>query len=472
MVPDRRRPVERPQGGPPERHSRLNKVPPLPAPVTSTQRLARRLPFFYGWLIVAIVFVTMALGVNARTAFSLLMPPILTEFGWDRAVTAGAFSFGFFVTGLMSPALGSLMDARGPRLVMPLGVAATGLGLLLAAASSQPWHLYLTLGVLVGAGSSFLGYTGQALFLPNWFARRRGLAIGVAYAGVGVGSIVMFPWFQALIEHAGWRSACITLGVIVLVVAGPLNLMLRRRPEDLGLRPDGDAAPAAGAPARAPLRVVDPAWAAVDWTLARAMRTARFWWVGLGLFCGLYAWYAVQVHQTQVLRDAGFSAAEAAWALGAVSLFGIPGQVALGHLSDRVGREIVWTLGSLGFVLTYVALLLLGTQGPQPALLYVIVVAQGLLGYGVTPVFGAIPAEIFQGRHFGKIFGVLMLGGFAGGALGPWVMGALHDATGSYGPAFATGIGASLLGCLAVWKAAPRKVRAVGGSRAAKSPPG
>jgi MFS family permease len=253
---------------------------------------------------------------------------------------------------------------------MGVGVVATAAGLLGAAWVTQPWHLYLTLGVLVGAGSSFLGYTGQALFLPNWFARRRGLAIGIAYAGVGVGSIVMFPWFQALIEQAGWRSACATLGVVVLVVAGPLNLLLRRRPEDLGLRPDGDAAPAAGTTARAPLRVVDPAWAAVDWTLAHAMRTARFWWVGLALFCGLYAWYAVQVHQTQVLVETGYTPAQAAWALGAVSLFGIPGQIALGHLSDRVGREIVWTLGCLGFALTYSALLLLAPLGAHPALLW------------------------------------------------------------------------------------------------------
>jgi MFS family permease len=138
----------------------------------------------------------------------------------------------------------------------------------------------------------------------------------------------------------------------------------------------------------------------------------------------------------------------------------------VGALSDRVGREVVWTIGSLGFIVTYAALLMLVSLGPHPALLWVIVVAQGLLGYGVTPVFGAIPAEIFQGRHFGSIFGVLMLGGFAGGALGPWVMGALHDATGSYGPAFATGIAASALGIVAVWLAAPRKVRAVAGIKA------
>src|SRR4051794_6415921 len=95
----------------------------------------------------------MALGVNARTAFSLLFPPILDEFGWERGVTAGAFSFGFFVSALLSPALGRLMDRRGPRVVMELGVAATAAGLLLATFAREPWHFYATLGVLVGAGS-------------------------------------------------------------------------------------------------------------------------------------------------------------------------------------------------------------------------------------------------------------------------------------------------------------------------------
>ena len=427
-------------------------------------RLAQRLPFFYGWVVVAAVFVIMAFGVNARTAFSLLMPPILTEQGWDRAATAGAFSFGFFITGLMSPALGRLMDASGPRLVMGVGVVATAAGLLGAAWVTQPWHLYLTLGVLVGAGSSFLGYTGQALFLPNWFSRRRGLAIGLAYAGVGIGSIVLFPWFQGLIASVGWREACIALGLAVLMIAGPLTLLLKRRPEDLGLRADGDTdAASPGSAARARSLVVDQAWAAVDWTLARAVRTRRFWWVATALFGGLFAWYGVQVHQTQVLVETGYTPAQAAWALGAVSLFGIPGQIALGHLSDRVGREIVWTLGCLGFALTYSALLLLAPLGAHPALLWALVLAQGMLGYGITPVFGAVPAEIFQGRHLGAIFGTLMLGGFAGGALAPWLMGALHDATGGYGLAFVSGIAASALSALAIWRAAPRKVRVVAG---------
>src|SRR5215813_423322 len=122
------------------------------------ERFARRLPFYYGWVVVAVVFSSMALGVNARTAFSLLFPPILDEFGWPRGVTAGAFSFGFLVAAPLTPLLGRLMDARGPRLVMELGVIVMAAGLLLVPLATAPWHIYATLGVLVGGGSVALGY--------------------------------------------------------------------------------------------------------------------------------------------------------------------------------------------------------------------------------------------------------------------------------------------------------------------------
>jgi MFS family permease len=420
-----------------------------------------RLPIYYGWIIVAVVFVSMGVGVNARTAFSLLFPPILAEFGWERGVTAGAFSFGFLVSAALSPSLGRLMDRRGPRVVIELGVLLIGAGLLLATVVTRPWHLYATLGVMVGGGSVCLGYTGQSLFLPDWFVRRRGLAMSLAFSGVGVGSMILLPWMQGLISRSGWRAACWALGLLVLLLLVPLNLLLRRRPEDMGLEPDGDRAAAEGAVAR-PSNVVDAAWASVDWTLGRAARTARFWWIAIGYFCGLFAWYAVQVHQTKYLIEIGFSPTDAAWALGVVSLAGIPGQITLGWLSDRIGREWVWTAGTLGFAICYAALLLLAATPTMP-LLYVMVVAQGMLGYGLTSVVGAIPAEIFQGRHYGSIFGTLMLASIGGGAVGPWLTGVLHDRTGSYTIAFWISIACSVISAVAIWLAAPRKVRAVAG---------
>jgi MFS family permease len=419
-----------------------------------------RLPFFYGWVLVGVSFVTMAVGVNARTAFSLLFPPILNEFGWDRGVTAGAFSFGFLVSACVTPSIGRLMDRRGPRLVVEAGVITMGAGLLLATLAHEPWQLYLTLGALVGGGVNCLAYTGQSLYLPNWFVRRRGLALSVAFSGVGIGSIAMLPWLQARIDSSGWRSGCWLLGILVLALLGPLNLLLKHRPEDMGLEPDG--ARSAGASAADDANIVDRAWAAVDWTLGRALRTSRFWWIAVGYFGALFTWYAVQVHQTKYLIEIGFSASDAAWALGLVSLVAVPGQIALGHLSDRIGREWVWAIGNGGFVIACLALILLA-EHPTMTLLCVMVVAQGTLGYGVTSVMGAISVEIFAGRHYGSIFGTVMLSAIVGGATGPWVAGIVHDLTGSYTPAFWIAIGLNLMSAAAIWRAAPRKVRAVAG---------
>ena len=391
----------------------------------------------------------------------MLFPPILDDFQWDRGVTAGAFSFGFVVSGVMSPTIGRMMDRFGPRVVMELGTLLMAAGFLLAPFTTQPWHLYLTIGVLVGGGSVCLGYSGQSLYLPNWFVRTRGLAIGLAFSGVGLGSITLLPWVQSLIIGAGWRDACMALGLLILVVLAPINLLLRKRPEDMGLRPDGDAAPSSSVPLR-PSNVVDPTWASIDWSLARAVRTARFWWLALGYFCALYAWYAVQVHQTKYLQEIGFSANRSAWALGLVSLIGVVGQVSLGHVSDRIGREWIWAISNLGFVICFLALIVL-RHDQSMVWLYLMVAAQGGLGYGLTSVMGAMVAEIFQGRNFGGIFGTVMLAALAGGAAGPWLTGTLHDALGDYTLAFWLGAAVSVVSALAIWRASPRKVRAVAG---------
>jgi MFS family permease len=419
-----------------------------------------RLPFFYGWIIVVVTFVTMAIGVNARTSFSLFFPPIVDEFGWERGVTAGAFSFGFLVSGAVSPLIGRLMDRAGPRAVMELGVALMAAGMLLAPLTTQPWHLYLTIGVMVGAGSVCLGYSGQSLFLPNWFNRKRGLAMGLAFAGVGIGSMTLLPWVQHMIEQTGWRTACTAMGILIVVVLAPINLLLRKRPEDIGLQPDGDAAPSASVE---PISyVVDPEWAGTEWTLSRAIRTARFWWLAVGYFSGLYIWYAVQVHQTKYLLDIGFSPSVAVWALGAVSLLGIPGQILLGHVSDRVGREWIWSASCVGFAICFAALIALA-QFPTLLLVYLMVLAQGALGYGLTSIMGAVVLEIFQGKHFGSIFGTIMLAALAGGAAGPWITGLLHDVSGGYTLAFAIAIAISALSAVAIWMASPGKIRAVAG---------
>lgn len=417
---------------------------------------------YYGWVIVAIAFVTMAIGVTARTAFSLFLPPIVAEFGWDRGLVAGAFSFGFFANALASPLIGRLMDRRGPRFVIEIGVVMLAAGLLLAAYVGEAWQMYLTLGLLLCCGAGCLTYTTQSQYLPHWFVRRRGLAISIAFSGAGVGAIVLMPWLQAIVEADGWRAACTALGLMVLVVLGPINLGLRRRPEDIGLQPDGAPAPVAGAAPARRSRIVDARWAATEWTVGRAVRSLRFWMVCLGYFCAMIAWYAVQVHQTKYLIEVGFDALTAAWALGAVAAVAIPGQIALGALSDRYGREWVWTIGCVGFIVCYASLIAL-EGNPDAWLLYVMVAAQGALGYGLTSVMGAIVAELFEGPQYATIFGVITIPLMAGGAAGPWAAGVVHDLTGSYVPAFAAAIVLSAVSIAAIWVAGPGRVRMVPG---------
>ena len=421
-----------------------------------------RLPFYYGWVIVGVAFVTMALGVTARTSFSLLMPPLIDEFGWDRGLAAGAFSFGFLVSAVLSPIVGRVLDVRGPRVVILSGVLVLTAGLALAPSIERPWQLYLTLGVLVGGGANMMTYTVHSQFLPNWFVERRGLAISIAFAGVGIGAIVLLPWLQSIIVNAGWRASCWAMGLLVLFGAGPLNLLVRKNPEDIGLLPDGESRSRSAAGTRTALNIADPRWAATTWTLARAVRTGRFWWIVLGYFCALVAWYAVQVHQTKYLMEIGFTPFVAAWSLGVVSVAGIPGQIVLGALSDRIGREWIWTAGCAGFAICYAALIAL-EQVQSNVLLYVMVLSQGFLGYALTSVMGPIVVEIFEGPHYGSIFGTITVALIGGGAAGPWLAGVIHDATGSYRLAFVLIIVACLISALAIWMAAPRKVRRVPG---------
>ncbi len=423
-----------------------------------------RLPFHYGWVVVAVAFVTMAVAVNVRTSFSLLFPAILDEFGWRRGVTAAAFSVGFMASVVLAPMVGVLMDRWGPRVVIPLGAATTALGFVAATVVTSPAGLYATLGVMVVGASVAMSYLCHSMFLPDWFARRRGLAIGIAFSGVGVGAIVVLPWIQSVIEADGWRRACIVLAVILVIVVIPLNVALqRRRPSDLGLEADGARASDGAAGAHGAIDViVDRDWVERSWTLRSAARTPRFWWIACAYFTALFAWYAVQVHQTKYLIESGFEADVAATALGLVGLFGIVGQIGIGALSDRIGREWGWTIALVGYAACYAALIVLEAR-PSLALVYFIAAAQGLMGYGIGSLYGVVSNEVFAGPRFATIFSVLALGGNLGAAAGPWLTGDIFDRTGSYVAAFWLCGGLSVVSILCIWMAAPRKVRLVAG---------
>lgn len=405
---------------------------------------------YYGWIIVACAFATLAIGVNARTAFSLLYPEILAEFGWSRGETAGAFAMGFVFAAGMGPLVGLSLNRFGPRIVMPVGSVMMALGLVGTTFISAPWMLYVTFGVLVVGASTILGYIGHAATLPMWFQRRRGLAVGLAFSGAGFGALLLIP-LGGMIQALGWREACWAIAAVVLGLLGPLNLIAqRRRPEDLGLLPDGDTAP--------PISAGNPAKPLGGPTLGEALAMPAFWFMAIAAFGMLWVWYAVQVHQTQYLIDIGFSADMATLGLAAVATFGIAGQINGGWMADKIGRESAWTIGCLGFAVCY-AILILMREAPSPLLFWAMIAVQGLFGYGLTAVFASAPADIFQGKNYSTIFGVLSVASSLGGGAGPYFTGLFHDIYGNYEIAFMVCIGWTAVSVSAIWIAAPRRAR-------------
>lgn len=422
---------------------------------------------FYGWIVITVAFVTMGIAVNMRSAFSVFYVAMLEDFDWSRGVTALAFSLSMAAYTVFVPFSGMLMDRYGPRVIMALGSLILAIGMGFSALISSLWHFYLLQGILVGLGSGVLTYTGHSFFLPYWFVKRRGLAIGIAFSGVGIGSIVLLPFAQYLNSKIGWRPSYLTLGLVTAAILIPLNALYQRhKPEDVGQLPDGDLAQETsedkGRVVNKISNVVDKEWATTDWTLARAVKTSRFWYVAIAFFLSLFTWYLILVHQTKYIIDNGFDKLFAAYILGLGGLMGIIGQVAWGHISDRIGREAVWAVGALGQILTILFLISIKYYaGAWP--LYAVVFSQGLLAYAQAPSYSTITAEIFQGKHYGTILGFISIGSGLGSSMGPWIGGMLFDITGTYLVAFALASLAAVLSAIFIWLAAPGKIRMVAG---------
>ena len=406
----------------------------------------------------------MSVGVSARTSFSLLFPPILDEFGWARGVTAAAFSIGFAASVMLVPTLGFVMTRFGPRVMIPTGAAITATGLVCATMATTPVEFYLTLGVMTVSFAVSMSYAGHSMFLPNWFVRRRGLATGVAFSGVGVGAIVLLPWLQGVIETEGWRDACLSLAVLLVAVIVPLNVIAQRKdPASVGLEPDGDNRQPGARRAAPPDTVVDRRWTETDWTLARALRTSRFWWVTVGFFTGLFAWYAVQVHQTKYLLDVGFSPDFAALALGLVGFCGIFGQIGVGGLSDRIGGGS--GPGRSRFPDSRCAMSCCSCcpacrrrswfTRSSPA--------RACSATGSARSTAPSSPTSIPGRALPLVFGFVSIGGNLGAGAGPWVTGVIFDRAGSYGPAFTLCVALALVSIFCIWMAAPRGVRLAAG---------
>ncbi len=420
---------------------------------------------YYGWIVVAISFITMAIVSPAWFSFSLFYPPILQEFGWSRASTAGAYSINLIINAIVSPFVGLLIDRYGPRLVMPIGALILAAGFIGASRMNQLWHYYVWFGVVAAFGFCAVQVVPNTTIVSNWFTRNRATALGIVMGGIGLGRLVLFPLIQFFISRYGWRVAYVALGAMIACLVAPLILIFQRhKPADKGLEDHEevstgaqDVAATAGTPRRE-LLIVDRVWAATDWKLRKAAKTYRFW--ALALLIAVYSGglFLISVQLVAYLTAAGFSSIVAASFIGLQGLLSSGGNFIGGILSDRIGREKSLTLSIAIFVIGIFILSLVESY-PSTLLLYAYVVFFGA-GFGMAfPAIMAASADLFQGEHYGSIFGAMNCIGGIGGAFGAWLGGFLYDKTGSYPTLFAVTIGAIAFSTIFIWSARPSKVR-------------
>ncbi len=421
------------------------------------KKTADGLTLYYGWIIVAVALISMAFWFGIRANFSVFYVALLEEFGWNRGGSAGVQSMALITYTVMAPLVGGLIDRFGPRRVVVPGILILALGLILCRTIETLAQFYLFYGVVVGTGITCIGIVTYSAILAHWFEKRRGLASGIALSGMGLGTFVLVPLSQSFISMWGWRLTFVVLGGLVLIIALPLNaLFLRHKPSEIGQCVDGlennTAFNEAGACAMA---ADEPGF---GWTSRKVMSSGRFWALMAFTFCSIIAIYIIMVHSVRFLVDQGVAKMTAAFILALVGVVSSIFRIFWGGLSDRIGREITYTMGIACGCLGVSSLLLFEAYGSS-LFVYSFFVFFGM-GWGVTaPMMMAVAADLFRGKIFGLIYGFVEAGVGIGAAFGAWVAGFIFDRTQSYQLAFVLVIIALLLSCVFIWLAAPRKFR-------------
>jgi MFS family permease len=395
------------------------------------------------WVVVGAVWLTLAVASGLYFSFPVFFVALLDEFGWSRGATAAAFSISSVVQGVLSPVIGMLVDRLGPRRIMLGGAAVLGVACVLASRIGSLWSLYAVIGVLAAIGLCAVSWVPSGTLIARWFAERRGSVLGIAFSGMGAGVFAMGPLAQWLITSYGWRAAYATLGVGTLAVLLPLIwLGVREAPVTI-------AATAGRARSEA-----DPPVPSARHDVGDALRTAAFWALFFAYLCTPLAVFSVVTHSVAFAVDHGFARLFVAGIFGLTGLLSVVGRIVFGMAADRVGRAAAATI-SYGCTAFGTLCLLSLDIAPHAAALYAYALFFGL-GFGARgPIIAAMASQIFPGRRFGVIYGILSVGNGIGGGVAPWFGGFVYDLTGSYRVAFLIAVCFCVIGSACFWLARP-----------------
>ena len=386
---------------------------------------SRQKRIFYGWWIVfaggGVQLLQSALLGQAYGAYVVLLRD---EFGWSKTLLSGASALREAESGLTGPVQGWLLDRFGPRKVARAGVVILAIGFMLFSRVQSPLTFYGAF-IVMATGASLAGYLTITFTVVHWFERRRATAISLTSAGFALGGMAV-PLVVLVLESLGWRTTAFLSGIVVLAVGLPLTQVLRHRPSDMGLAPDGDpfdphlhshGSAAATAAARA------------DFTLGEALHEPSFWWISLGHASALFVVSAMGVHLVSHLTESqGYSLGQASAVVFLMTLLFLTGTISGGLMGDRVNKRMLVVV----CMAMHMAGLLLLSHASNLGMIVAFTVLHGLAWGWRGPQMAALRADYFGRSAFGKILGVSNMIIIVGTISGPLIAGLVYDQTGNY----------------------------------------
>ena len=399
---------------------------------SESQRPAKK-PIFYGWWIVLAGSISQAYTSGTFwQGFGAFFDPIIDQFGWSRALTAGAMSLQRTESGAISPFVGWFVDKFGPRNVMLFGTGLTALGFILLSRIQELWQFYAAFLVLT-IGLSFGTFLIVTTAVANWFVESRSKALSFTMAGSGLGGVLV-PVIIWLIATTDWRTGLVVVAIGYLVIGIPVSFVMKSRPEDYGLLPDGalpeepDEQTGSGDAARRRTALS----CEVNMTTRQALSSRVFWQLAIAMgVSGMVI--SASIHQIPAITSFGISRNIAGFAILGVSLFSVAGRLGSGFFGDRLDkRHVIAVSLFLQFVGTMVF-----AFSSELWHLAIFIVTWGV-GFGASiPVRFALIADLFGRRHYGSIMGTLMTTSAIFGVIAPVLVGWIYDIRGNYREPFA-----------------------------------
>jgi MFS family permease len=373
--------------------------------------------FFYGYIIIIILFILQAVMYGPRGSFGVFIKPLTTEFDWTRALVSGAYSLSSFIQGFSGIFMGWLNDRLGPRIVITVCGILVGAGLMLMYFVDSAWQLYLFYVVLIGTGMGGL-FAPQMSTAARWFVKRRNIVTGIIMAGGGSGGLIGPPLITWLIYTYNWRDAFLFIGIGVFILVIIAAQFLKRDPVKIGQVPYGEGSEIKSKTISGVLGL----------SLKQVIRTKKFWIFTTTIFCIGFCLTTNMVHIVPYAIDRGISPETAAIILSSMNVAMTVGSIVVGLIADRIGSRRTFVI----CICLFSSIVLLLPPVTLPALLVLFVTIMSFGGGGIAVINSSLVAELFGMKSHGAILGCIVFSWTLGGGLGTYIAGSLFDVTGSY----------------------------------------